>query len=576
MASLILGALGRWSILGAAWFTLVAASACSDRGSNPATPGSTAPGATGGTAAVGGAGMGLGDPSKPATTPPANPGHVVVRRLSAYEYDRTVRDLLGSVLSPGSSFPADDLGGEFDDVGSALSLSPTYVRAYEQAAYALVDDLMGSTDAARKQKVLSCDVATGGEACAKAILPAFARKAWRRPVSEEEAIGLLVPYTKAAELGAKPAEGLRFALAGVLMSPFFLFKLEIDPDRTSAVPRRLNGHELATRLSYALWSTMPDDQLFAAADADALSTDAAVEAQITRMLADSKAEAFADAFAGQWLSFRGLQHHEVEPTVLEAYTPALVASMQTEARLYFSEFVKNEQPLEGLMNARFSFLDSGLATFYGATRPAGGAASDFVRVDMTNLERSGMLTLGAFLMASSLPTRTSVIRRGQFVFERFMCGEIPPPPPGIPGFPEAQAGLTARQLSAQHRADPACAGCHNIMDPIGFGLETYDALGSYRTTEGGVNIDTSGSLPSGATFQGGVQLADALAKDPSFAGCVTKKLATFALGRLMNQADDPQWISYLSWKAGQSKAASLPALIRTVILSEAFRSRTAL
>lgn len=578
MASLSWDALGRWSILGAACLPLVAASACSSnsRGSNPSTQGPNTPMATGGTAAVGGAGMGLGDPSKPATTPPANPGHVVVRRLSAYEYDRTVRDLLGTALTPGNSFPADDLGGEFDDVGSALSLSPTYVRAYEQAAYALVDDLMGSTDAARKQKVLSCDAAAGGAACAKTILAAFARKAWRRPVSEEEVNGLLVPFTKAAELGAKPTDGMRFALAGVLMSPFFLFKLEIDPDRTLATPRRLNGHELATRLSYALWSTMPDDQLFAAADADALSTDAAVEAQITRMLADSKADALADAFAGQWLSFRGLQQHEVEPAVLEAYSPALVTSMQTEARLYFSEFVKNELPISDLMSARFSFLDAGLATFYGAARPAGAAPGEFVRVDMSNLERSGMLTLGAFLTASSLPTRTSVIRRGQFVFERFMCGEIPPPPPGIPGFPEPQEGLTARQLSAQHRADPACAGCHNIMDPIGFGLESYDALGGYRVTERGVNIDTSGALPSGATFQGGVQLADALAKDPSFAACVTKKLTTFTLGRLMNQADDPQWISYLSWKAAQSKAASLPALIRTVILSDAFRSRTAL
>ena len=320
MASLNRGALGRWSILGAATLTLVIASACSSsgRGSNPSTQGPEIPGTTGGTAAVGGAGMGLGDPSKPATAPPSNPGHVVVRRLSAYEYDRTVRDLLGTALTPGSSFPADDLGGEFDDVGSALSLSPTYVRAYETAAYALVDDLMGSTDAARKQKVLSCEVATGGEACAKTILTAFARRAWRRPVSAEEATGLLAPFSKALELGAKATDGMRFALAGVLMSPFFLFKLEIDPDRTATTPRRLNGHELATRLSYALWSTMPDDQLFAAADADALSTDAAVEAQISRMLADSKAEAFADAFAGQWLSFRGLQHHEVEPAVLKA------------------------------------------------------------------------------------------------------------------------------------------------------------------------------------------------------------------------------------------------------------------
>jgi hypothetical protein len=184
-----------------------------------------------------------------------------------------------------------------------------------------------------------------------------------------------------------------------------------------------------------------------------------------------------------------------------------------------------------------------------------------------------MLTMGAFLVPTSLATRTSVVRRGQYVFERFMCGEIPAPPPGIAGFPEPQEGLTARELSAQHRADVACAGCHNIMDPLGFGLESYDGIGSYRTTEGGVTIDTSGALPSGAPFRGGVELADALAKDPAFVECITEKLATFAVGRLMNQADDAQWVSYLTWKAGEAKALSLPALVRTIILSDAFRSR---
>jgi hypothetical protein len=553
---------------GVASLGLVAFLGCSSSGAPNAQGGA----GSGGTPGV--AGSGNLDPSKPATAPPANPGRVVVRRLSAYEYNRTVRDLLGTALTPGSGFPADDLGGEFDDVGSALSLSPIYVRAYEQAAYALVDDLLTSTDAARKQKILSCDVAAGGEACAKTILTAFARKAWRRPVSAEEATGLLAPLTKAAQLGAKPTDGLRYSLAGVLMSPFFIFKLELDPDPVSDVPRRLNAHELATRLSYALWSSMPDDELFAAADADALSTDAAVEAQVSRMLADPKADALSDAFAGQWLNFRELQDHEVEPSVFASYTPALMASMQAEARRYFNEFLMSELPVQGLLNGRFSFMDAPLATHYGATRPAGAAAGDFVRVDTTSLERSGMLTMGAFLVASSLPTRTSVIRRGQYVYERFMCGEIPAPPPGIPGFPEPQEGRTARELSAQHRADPKCSVCHDIMDPIGFGLETYDALGAYRTKEGGADIDTSGSLPSGATFRGGVELAEALSQDPSFVACVTQKLATFALGRLMNQPDDGQWISHLSWKAGQSKAVSLPGLLRSLILSDAFRSRT--
>jgi hypothetical protein len=154
-----------------------------------------------------------------------------------------------------------------------------------------------------------------------------------------------------------------------------------------------------------------------------------------------------------------------------------------------------------------------------------------------------------------------------------MCGEVPAPPPGIPAFPDAKAGLTARQLAEQHRSDPSCIGCHQLMDPIGFGLESYDAIGAYRTTEGGVAIDTSGTLPSGANFSGGVELANALGKDPRFLECIAKKFATYSIGRLMVQSDDPSWISYFVWKASQSQVTSVPALIRSIVLSDAFRSR---
>jgi hypothetical protein len=507
------------------------------------------------------------------TTPPANAGKVVVRRLSAVEYDNTVRDLLGTKLTPGSSFPADDLGAEFDNVGSALSLSPSYVQSYEQAAYQLVDDLLNSTDAARKQKILTCDVTTGGDACAKTILSAFARKAWRRPVTSGEADGLMLPVTTAKTVGAKPLDGLRYGLAGVLMSPFFIFKLELDPDPSATTSRRLSSHELATRLSYSLWSSMPDDALFAAADAGKLSDDADVATQIDRMLADPKSEALLDTFAAEWLDFRSLQDHDVDVNAFPAYTPVLAISMQAEARRFFSEFLRSEIALPGLLNSRFSFLDAPLAGFYGATR-AGGADADLTRVDTTDAHRAGLVTMGAFLMTSSLASRTSVVRRGQYVFERMMCGSVPPPPDGIPAFPTATQGLSARQLAEQHRSDPACNGCHKLMDPIGFGLENYDAVGAYRTTDGTAAIDATGMLPDGSAFNGGVELADALAKDPRFVQCFTNKFTTFATGRLMDQKDDPNWISYLSWKLTQAPIASWPTLIRTVLMSDAFRSRT--
>jgi hypothetical protein len=228
------------------------------------TSGTTGGGVTGlaGTMSITGLAGSTGTP--PVTVAPGSSGVVVLRRLNQTEYNNTVRELLQTTLAPANAFPADDLGGEFDTVGSALTLSPTYVRAYESTAHALVADLFAA-DATRRGRIVTCNVETGGDTCASTILKAFARKAWRRPVTADEATGLLGPVTAARALGATATEGLRYAMAAVLLSPFFVFKVEIDPDPTSTQSRRISPHELATRLSYALWSSMPDDGLSAAA-----------------------------------------------------------------------------------------------------------------------------------------------------------------------------------------------------------------------------------------------------------------------------------------------------------------------
>ncbi len=525
---------------------------------------------TGGTGVIigtGGAGPGV------VLVPPTSPGTVVARRLNQLEYNNTVRDLLGTTLKPAIDFPADDLGDEFDTVGSALSLSPTYVAAYEKAAYAVVDDLLATTDAARRARVVTCNVDTAGDTCAKTILTAFARKAWRRPVTADEATGLMLPVTTAKTLAAKPTDGLRYGLAGVLMSPFFFFKLEIDPDPASVQPRRLGPHEIATRLSYALWSTTPDDMLSAAADGGRLATDAEITAQIERMLVDARSDTLLDSFAAEWLDFKTLETHEVVASKFPTYKPALALSMKAEARRFIREFLRSEMPVAQVLNGRFVFVDATLATHYGLTRTGSTVATDFVRVDTTAAPRAGILTLGAFLMTTSLSSRTSPVKRGQFVYERLLCGTVPAPPPDIPALPENMPGLTGRQLAEAHRVNPTCAACHTLMDPIGFGLENYDAIGTYRTMEGTSSIDASGALPNGSTFNGAVELANNLAKDPRFTSCVTKKFMTFAVGRLLNQKDDASWVSYLAGRAEQSGAASLPSIIRAILLSDGFRSR---
>jgi hypothetical protein len=538
-------------------------------GAGPGAGGNIGPGAAGNVGT--GASSGVG--GAPVTTPPANAGVVIVRRLNHAEYNNSVRDLLQTSLRPADSFPADDLGAEFDTVGSALSLSPAYVMAYEAAAHALVADLYA--DATRRQRIVTCNVDTGGDACAQTVLGAFARKAWRRPVTPAEIQTLMTPVTTARTVGATPTDGMRHALAAVLLSPHFIFKVEIDPDPTSPASRRVSPHELATRMSYALWSSTPDDALQAAADAGELATDDQIVGQIDRLLADARADALLDEFAAEWLDYKHVEQHEVDTRLFPRYTPALARSMRLEARRFVQEFLRSDLAVPEMLSARFTFLDSALATHYGLTRPAGGAATDFTRVDTSTAPRAGLLTLGAFLTATSLPTRTSPVIRGNFIFTRLLCGVINQPPPDVPPLSEDTTFGTLRERLEAHRADPVCSGCHSVMDPLGFGLENFDAVGAYRTMDGTAAIDATGTLPDGKTaFNGAAELSAALSKDPSFAACVTRKFMTFAVGRLLNQRDDAAWVSYLSGRAAGA-GGSLKAIIRTVMLSEGFRSRQA-
>jgi hypothetical protein len=489
---------------------------------------------------------------------------VVARRLNHAEYNNTVRDLLGTQLTPANDFPADDLGDGFDTVGSALSLSPAYVAAYERAAHTLAADLF--RDATRRAKTITCDVEREGDGCARAVLMAFARRAWRRPVTQEEVDPLLLPLTTARRLGATALEGLQYSFAAALMSPHFLFKLE--PAVARPAPQRLSPHQIATRLSYALWSTMPDEPLFKAADAGELNSESQIAAQIDRMLADARSEALLDTFAAQWLDYANLPAQEVERTAYPRYTPALARSMQLEARQFIRQFLRSPVPVEDMLTARFTFVDAPLARHYGLPAPS-GSADGLSRVDTANVPRTGLLTLGAFLMTTSFSARTSPVKRGDFVFSRLLCGHIPPPPPDVPALADGLDSRSLRQRLEEHRKNPTCASCHKVMDPIGFGLEQYDAIGAYRTQEGSTNIDASGTLPDGTSFDGALELSRVLARDPRFPLCVTRKFLTFATGRLFAGAVDEAWIEHLTTRAQRSNG-SFGAIIREVLLSDVF------
>jgi hypothetical protein len=548
-------------------------------GSNGVTGANGATGSNGSTGMTGANGgptgavptMGGSAPIPVPASAPQNPGYMVVRRLNQPEYNNTVADLLGTKLTPADTFPGDDLGAEFDTVGSSLSLAPEYLIAYEGAANTLIADLF--SDPVRQKTVVTCDVTTAGNACAQTILTAFAKRAWRRPATTDEVTNLMAPVTAAKTLGATPLQGLQAGLTAILISPYFLYKLEIDPTPLSGPARRLNAYELATRLSYALWSTMPDATLSAAADAGQLSTDDQVSAQVTRMLADPRATTLLDNFSGKWLDFVNLDSHDVDTMLFPAYNNALETSFKGEARRYMQEFLQTPLNVSGILNSRFTFIDANLASFYGLTRTGATNATDFIKVDTTGTQRQGLLTLGAYLADTAYANRTSPVRRGQYVFNRLLCDQVPDPPPNVPQLSETPVvGQTLRERLEAHRASPACSACHNLMDPIGFGLENYDAIGMYRTMDSGAPVDSSGMLPDGTTFTGAIDMGGILARDPRLPQCVTQKFMIFSIGRLMTQPDDPSWIAYLTAQA-QVKDGSLSSIIRAVAMSDAFRSR---
>ncbi len=477
----------------------------------------------------------------PVSVAPAatDPGRVTMHRLNIAEYDNTMRDLLGITSHPSVdyNFPADDRGSDFDNTADVLTVSPLHISSYNAAATGLISSAFA--DATRRAKLVSCDLGAGA-ACARSSLEAFVPRAWRREVASSELDGLMAIVTGATGRGETVQAGLELALRSVLLSPNFIYRPEIDPSPTSLTPHPLGEYELASRMSYFLWSSMPDDTLFAAAKAATLHEPATLSAQVARMLADPKAQALVDNFAGQWLFIRLVDGAAPDATLFPQFDVSLRSAFKAETQLLFHEFAFNGMPADQLLTAKFTFANNRLATFYGLP-PVG--SDQMQRVDLSNNpQRVGFLAEGGFLTVVSHADRTSPVKRGKYVLSELLCTDIPAPPPSVNTAiaPDPTGAQTLRKVLEAHLVDPSCAACHGLMDPIGFGMENYDAIGAYRTQDNGQPIDATGTLPTGETFNGLAQLAPLIAKNPAFSKCLATKLYTYALGRgLVLPADEP-------------------------------------
>ena len=464
-----------------------------------------------------------------------DPGTVTLHRLNRAEYDATVRDLLGDTSRPARGFPTDDHGYGFDNIADVLSLSPLLMEKYAAAAEKLVDDAWVRPGAS--PRVCELD-ATAPEPCAREILSRFARRAWRRPVTKEEVDRLLRFLPLAKQHGDPPEVGVKLALRSVLLSPHFLFRVEKDPDPSSTEPHRLTAFELASRLSYFLWSSMPDDELFEQARAGTLRAN--LRGQVGRMLDDPKSRAFVANFAGQWLQLRRLEAVAPDPDRFPGFDDALRAAMREETERLFAHVLREDRSVLELLDADYTFLNPALARHYGID---GVEGEGFRRVALPDGRRGGVLTQASVLTLTSNPNRTSPVKRGQFILQQLLGTPPPPPPPDVPeldadghdGDPDA----SLRERMERHRADPQCASCHQQMDALGFALENYDAVGRWRSSDGQSPIDASGELSGGRAFRDAGELKNVLRATASrkFAQTLVKNLLTYALGRGLEPAD---------------------------------------
>jgi hypothetical protein len=611
------------------------------------------------------------DPSaRPDSPPPsAEPwvGRVAARRLNRSEYDRTVRDLLGTALSPAASFPGDPLASGFDNQAVALSVSPVQLELYDSAALALTTELFGPVEAPFHHEwdiiedvhapgapasglapvlrgeaefwydyavprpgdyrltvvaadqgqssfipalllyvdhvevdrlqlpdvneftthtfavtlpaaqgtvgfgleyavpenglvieqlwvdgpepvrspaypsLLPCaaslepDDAVEGAVCARQVVEALAPRAFRRPVDEATVQALLEVYRAGVEQGLNWDQAMRDVVHSLLLWPQFLFRIEPEPEPGAA--RALDGHEVASRLSYFLWSSMPDEELTAAAASGELLEPAALEAQVARMLADPRASALVDDLGGQWLGLRATADIAPVVSLFPSWDEELRLGLASELEARLRDVLLDGRPMTELVVGTEALLDAEAAAHYGLDP---SSLSVPRRVDTAELGRLGVLGSGGLQAVLAHPDRTSPAQRGKWILDTLLCDTPPPPPPGVEAglSDSALAGGDLRAQLEAHAQDPACRGCHTLFDPLGFALEGFDAVGAPRSTyRDGAPIDTTGTLPDGTSLEGPRDLATWLASDPRLPRCMVEKVFTYAMGRAPHDGD---------------------------------------
>ena len=440
-------------------------------------------------------------------------------------------------------------------------------------------DPTGPGDTASRRRIFVCrpdgEGAAAEAACAREIMGGLARRAYRRPVTDADIDTLMAFYDAGRSDDGGFERGVQEALARLLVSPQFLFRVERDPAGVEpGGVYRISDLELASRLSFFLWSTIPDDELLATAESGMLREPGALRAQVRRMLADPRASALARNFGGQWLFIRNLRAIDPDASAYPEFDDNLREAFQRETELFLEHQLRDDRPLAELLTADHTYLNERLARFYGVPNVYG---AHFRRVRMPDPRRAGLLGHASILTVTSYATRTSPVVRGKYLLDNILGAPPPPPPPNVPALEDTAAaghGASIREQMEQHRRSPACAACHTRMDPLGFALENFDGIGQWRDTDGGAPIDASGVLPDGTAFTGPADFREALLeRRGEFIRTVTEKLLTYALGRAVGAPDMPAVRGILRDAASDDHRWS--SLILGIVESQPFQMRRA-
>ncbi len=511
-----------------------------------------------------------------------DPGNPSIRRLNRAEYDNSIRELTGLDLHLADAFPADASSYGFDNIAASQALSPLQVEQYYDAAQEVVNALMANKRGGAKsnakppigyrrvyfRQAREDDVQRD---VAQAIVTRFAERATRRPADIEWIGKLLSIYDRSRDERLEHDEAIGKMLMAVLISPRFLVRAETtQPDATE--PYAVDDFDLASRLSFFLWSGPPDDKLMQLAKAKKLHRPKDLDQQITRMLADRRSDALIDNFFAPWLQIDGLADHKPDLELFPDFDQSLHDAIAAEPRHLLRELIREDRPITDIIDCDYTYANQTLARHYGIEAVAGQSMQ---RVSLTDRRRGGLLTSAALLMSQADPGRTNVPRRGNFIAGTFLGTPAPPPPPDVPELAEPDASgqpLTLRQRLEQHRSSPQCASCHDKIDPLGFGWENYDAIGRWRDTEVGKTVDASGELPSGQTFAGPIELKQILLEQKdTFTRTFASQLLIYALARGPIRAD--QCVLDKIAESARSNEFRFAAIVRSIVHSYPFLYR---